>query len=506
MPADYHAVLQRCAGIATTSGALPPPLSSSISLTTTSAPGFESEQAEVAEVMATMVHALEQMNNQQQQLFASPSSESTQQEKKGAKLNIQEKTITASKNTFFLLPVGVTTYTESFTSEQLADIEKRCDVLDASARAGHLPPACTHSTFGKGGGLKRTKYFFGARYLWTKEQLSAPDAHIAKGIRVDVPVAPQWVHTVVEAPLVESQVLPQNFINSVALNMYHDGSEGIQVHYDDSARFQQPIYSLRLFSDSRLSFGTQLYGYTNGSFFIPMPRGCVTVMESGSYAANGVKHCVRPGDMSGKSAGMILRHMNPNALSAAHTHILEETTDWMQCLSLSAVSLRAETVAAAAALLNADRLGGKLSKIQRQITSVMDKMLRSVECTALLEARRARSLTTSVASVMSSLVRRVELAEALGVDLMIEADEGVFGVVEGLVRYCEVLHQAPPAQQKQDKKEQQTKKKNKLFVAAASKDLPPTAAFEVALVMRKMVQAVEMMAGGHHEKKKKKII
>ena len=38
------------------------------------------------------------------------------------------------------------------------------------------------------------------------------------------------------------------------------GSEGIQSHYDDAGRFDRPIYSLRLFSDSRLSFGTQLYG------------------------------------------------------------------------------------------------------------------------------------------------------------------------------------------------------------------------------------------------------
>lgn len=38
------------------------------------------------------------------------------------------------------------------------------------------------------------------------------------------------------------------------------GSEGIQSHFDDDGRFDRPIYSLRLFSDSRLSFGTQLYG------------------------------------------------------------------------------------------------------------------------------------------------------------------------------------------------------------------------------------------------------
>ena len=39
--------------------------------------------------------------------------------------------------------------------------------------------------------------------------------------------------------------------------------------------------------------------YTNGAFCVDMPRGCVTVMEEGSYAANGLKHCVRPVDMAG---------------------------------------------------------------------------------------------------------------------------------------------------------------------------------------------------------------
>ena len=34
---------------------------------------------------------------------------------------------------------------------------------------------------------------------------------------------------------------------------------------------------------------------------------CILVMEEGSYAANAIKHCVRPCDMTGKSAALILR-------------------------------------------------------------------------------------------------------------------------------------------------------------------------------------------------------
>jgi hypothetical protein len=31
-----------------------------------------------------------------------------------------------------------------------------------------------------------------------------------------------------------------------------------------------------------------------------------------SYASNGVKHCIRPCDMTGKSSALILRQMHPN--------------------------------------------------------------------------------------------------------------------------------------------------------------------------------------------------
>jgi len=50
--------------------------------------------------------------------------------------------------------------------------------------------------------------------------------------------------------------LEKDFINSIALNVYHDGKEGLAQHFDDAVRFRQPIYTVRLFSDCRLSFGS----------------------------------------------------------------------------------------------------------------------------------------------------------------------------------------------------------------------------------------------------------
>lgn len=109
-----------------------------------------------------------------------------------------------------LLPIGVTTYTQLFSDAELAAIELAAgaeggvgscghglqhlvlaylmrawrataavcgtrssslicsaplppDELDAQSHEGRLPEACFHRTVARGGGVKRTKFFFGAR-------------------------------------------------------------------------------------------------------------------------------------------------------------------------------------------------------------------------------------------------------------------------------------------------------------------------------------------------------
>lgn len=56
--------------------------------------------------------------------------------------------------------------------------------------------------------------------------------------------------------MVNSDLIEDKFVNSIAMNVYHDGTEGLAQHYDDATRFKQPIFTVRLFSDSRLSFGS----------------------------------------------------------------------------------------------------------------------------------------------------------------------------------------------------------------------------------------------------------
>jgi len=321
----------------------------------------------------------------------------------------------------YLLPLGVTTYNGLYDPQELGDIEAKCDQLHQESIKGVLPKECYHETSTKTGSLKRTKYFFGSRYLWSREQLKSPHAKLAGGIRRDVPKPPSWMKDMVEQPMVSANLADEGFVDAIALNMYHDGSEGIQSHYDDAKRFHQPIYSLRLFSDSRLSFGTQLYGFTNGLFFVPMPRGCVTVMENSGYAANGVKHCVRPIDMTGKSAAMILRKINDDALKLAEELFWKEGLRKLSSLSLEPANPE-ELIWNP--LFDGDSTMDKETSLllQKQRNEKRDEklvnlLLRSMIREVVKREQRRETRKRKVVEIVSGMVKRVCTAERLGVDL-----------------------------------------------------------------------------------------
>lgn len=84
----------------------------------------------------------------------------------------------------------------------------------------------------------RTKFFFGYRYMWTPEQLAEPMSFVGAGVRRDVSQPPLWIKEQLEEPLVSSKIVEKDFINSVAMNVYHDGTEGLAQHYDDATRFK----------------------------------------------------------------------------------------------------------------------------------------------------------------------------------------------------------------------------------------------------------------------------
>lgn len=232
--------------------------------------------------------------------------------------------------------VGVTTYTGLFSAQELADLERRVGNTEGDFRRGRFIASTAQPSHGTGGQPKRTKFFFGSRYMWTACQLAEKQSEVAVGVRVDVSAAPKWIRKHVEQPLVAAGVLPEGFVNSIAMNIYHDGKEGLAQHFDDAMRFKQPIFTVKLGSDSRLSFGSQLYGYLNGAFTIPCPRGVLCVLEEFGYAANYVKHCVRPCDLGGRSVTLILRQIHPDRMEEAEKYDIEvDLPTWFSCLSLS---------------------------------------------------------------------------------------------------------------------------------------------------------------------------
>ncbi|KAK3266324.1 hypothetical protein CYMTET_25048 [Cymbomonas tetramitiformis] len=302
------------------------------------------------------------------------------------------------------LPVGITCYPDIFSNEELSQMEAASDELMGKARSGRLHAESFHQS-GSRDRVKRTKFFFGARYLWTREQLEDRDASKAAGVRVDVPEPPSWFRRQVEEPLVKVGVVQPDFINSYALNVYHDGSEGLGSHYDDAHRFNRPITSLRLFSDARLAFGAQLYGGTNGAFAIPLPRGCVTVMEHGSYAANGIKHSIRAGDMRGKSASMIIRQIHPKVMEAAQQLLEDEVCEYLEGFNLKA---NAPPYSLLRKMRQEKEAVELMDTLERGVCAkVMHRMIRVLET----EQKREHVVGTTCARVVEGMVKHLEQAE-----------------------------------------------------------------------------------------------
>ena len=51
---------------------------------------------------------------------------------------------------------------------------------------------------GTGEKIRRTKFFFGNRYMWTRIQLAEPYSEIGAGVRSDVSLSPYWCKSLIE--------------------------------------------------------------------------------------------------------------------------------------------------------------------------------------------------------------------------------------------------------------------------------------------------------------------
>ena len=270
-----------------------------------------------------------------------------------------------------LVRAGVTAYVDFFTEAELTALEDHCEETEEAMKRGEFLEDTAQASYGAANSLKRTKFFFGSRYMWTACQLAERQSGIAAGVRTDVSPTPHWMTSGIVDPLVSAEVIEPGFINSIAMNIYHDGTEGLAQHFDDATRFHQPVYTVKLGSDSRLSFGSQFYGFCNGAFCCPCPRGAICIMEECSYAANRAKHCVRPCDLTGRSITMILRQIHPRIMSDAIRFDEEiDLPSWFSTLSIhpDAVGYKEQK-----------RQEGKrnqlYSKTEREVRDLLDSLL-----------------------------------------------------------------------------------------------------------------------------------
>jgi hypothetical protein len=68
------------------------------------------------------------------------------------------------------LRVGVTTYEDFYSNEEMKNMERCIEETEKSSLMNTYLPMTAQKTF-TGSTLKRTKFFFGYRYMWTKTQL-----------------------------------------------------------------------------------------------------------------------------------------------------------------------------------------------------------------------------------------------------------------------------------------------------------------------------------------------
>ena len=121
-------------------------------------------------------------------------------------------------------------------------------------------------------------------------------------------------------------------------------------------------------------------------------------MEEAGYAANGIKHSVRPADMTGKSTALILRHVHSDVLQEAHKIHLEDCISDLKVWKLGnksealSRSIQAKEALASSAVRSALEREMNLECIQ-----IVEEVLLAVEKKAELEEREKSKKTVKSA-------------------------------------------------------------------------------------------------------------
>jgi len=201
---------------------------------------------------------------------------------------------------------GLNQYEYVFTGEELKRIQKSIlKMIQPSSLSELRPNTVDVNEMGT-----RLKLFLNYRYSYGKE-LKGTDSELFDDVDKieNFPIIGEIIDR-----LELLGIVSQGFLNQCVVNVYKEKRASLGVHTDDPELFERPILSLRLFSDSVLSFGCTGLQMTPTEKFIPvvLTKGCVTSMEG--IAANNFNHCIRPKDITEFSVSLIFRRVKVEKL------------------------------------------------------------------------------------------------------------------------------------------------------------------------------------------------
>ena len=146
----------------------------------------------------------------------------------------------------------------------------------------------------------------------------------------------------------------------------------------------------------------------NGQFAVDMPRGTVTVLTKGSYAADGLKHCIRPIDMTGKSGVLLLRRIHPQNIADAVELDLDISTRLLERLDVSSSGSASSSDVVWAAYEHDREVSNICSKVLGDIVKVVAKKHNAGDKKRPpRNARQGPNTEAVVSSVMLRILRKV---------------------------------------------------------------------------------------------------
>lgn len=164
-----------------------------------------------------------------------------------------------------------------FDDAQSREIERHInEVVETANRNGYKKHTVDRAPL-------RNKYFFGEGYTYGTQMARKGPGQERLYAPGQVDEVPEWIYRLVVKPIVEAKLIPENFINSAAINDYLAGG-CIVSHIDPLHIFDRPIITVSFLSDTVLCFGCKFafkpIRVSKPIHSVPVRRGAATIIRS----------------------------------------------------------------------------------------------------------------------------------------------------------------------------------------------------------------------------------